>query len=102
MNVKLPLEVSAKDRFLSRSRSRNEKDKPVKVSLKASFGDLLDLETDSRPSTRLRDLAGQTALETTLGAGERKTIFYPVTVKGTLGKQDQRLRRRGRLKEIRA
>jgi A-macroglobulin complement component/MG2 domain-containing protein/alpha-2-macroglobulin family protein len=87
MSVKLPLEVSANDRFLLPLTLSNEKDKPVKVSIHAAFGDLVDLETGFEPETMgAAILAGQTALETTLGAGERKSIFYPLTVKGTHGK----------------
>src|SRR5262249_1095778 len=87
MNVKLPLEVTARDHFLLPLTLSNEKDKAVKVSLEAAFGELLELETGFAPEAQGKAiLAGQKAFETELTAGERKTIFYPVTVKGTQGK----------------
>jgi uncharacterized protein YfaS (alpha-2-macroglobulin family) len=88
MNVKLPLEVSAGDSFLLPLTLTNDRDKQVDVAIDSSFGDLLVLERgvqgESESGTAV--LAGEPSMKTTVRAGERKSVFYPVTVKGTLGK----------------
>ncbi len=79
LNVKLPLEVSAGDEPRIPLTLSNERDEKAQVSLSASFGDLLKLNDNVA-------LPGDG-----LGAKERASLFYPLTVTGTRGASEVRI-----------
>lgn len=79
LQVKLPLEVSAGDRLLLPVTLSNERDRALSVKLDADFGELLKLDAPLSFS------------EGELGAGERKSLFFPVTVTGNSGKSKVRI-----------
>ena len=74
MDVKLPLEVSAGDTILAPLTLTNERPEALKVALNASFGELVSVD---RPAT-LQD--GM------LGATQRASLYYGLTVGGRAGK----------------
>jgi hypothetical protein len=76
MAVKLPLEVSAGDELRLPLTLTNETKKPLSVTVRASFGALLA----AAPADARRTLE--------LGAGERRSLFYPVRVTGVSGKSE--------------
>ncbi|MEL6545102.1 MAG: alpha-2-macroglobulin family protein, partial [Myxococcota bacterium] len=78
LNVKLPLEVSAGDEPRIPLTLTNERAENAQVSLSASFGDLLKLNESVSPPDGL-------------GAKERASLFYPVTVNGTRGLSEVRI-----------
>ncbi|MCK6550066.1 hypothetical protein L6R52_29800 [Myxococcota bacterium] len=87
LSVKLPVEVSAGDHMLLPLTLANERAVPVDVKLTSTFGDLLALEKGvERVEAGAAILASTEDLATTLGAGERRSIYYPVRVEGTRGK----------------
>ncbi|MEO1483106.1 MAG: MG2 domain-containing protein [Myxococcota bacterium] len=78
LNVKLPLEVSAGDKPRLPLTLSNERDVAASVGLTASFGDLLTLDGGTTPPGEL-------------GAKERASLFYPLTVTGARGESEVRI-----------
>jgi len=74
MDVKLPLEVSAGDKIQAPLTLTNDRDKALGVTLNASFGDLVSVDK----SATLEN--GQ------LGAAQRASLFYGLTVGSKPGK----------------
>ena len=74
MHIKLPVEVSARDRMNLPLILTNETSKPLTVTVGASFGKLLKAESSAKKR------------KVYLRAGQRKSLFYRVTVTGVRGK----------------
>jgi hypothetical protein len=74
MHVKLPVEVSARDRMNLPLILTNETSKPLEVTVDSSFGKLLRAEGSAKQR------------KVYLRAGQRKSLFYRVAVTGVRGK----------------
>ena len=77
MSVKLPLEVTARDRLLVPLTLSNERESPLQVTLTENFGALLSLDTTVERPQRL-------------AAQARSSVFYPIRVTGSRGTADVR------------
>ena len=82
--VKLPLEVSAGDRPLIPVTLTNDGERALDVHLDAGFGALMRVAGDGARVGRERK-------GPVLGAGERKSLFFPLDVTGTRGTSDVHL-----------
>ncbi|MBK8014616.1 MAG: hypothetical protein IPK13_25105 [Deltaproteobacteria bacterium] len=108
MAVKLPLEVTAGDRFMLPLTLSNEKDREVAVDIEASFGDRVEFDSEPRVKAvgddqgvgdrrgerrgdALAIVSTKSTVKTTLPANSRRTVYFPLTATTRIGKSRVRI-----------